>query len=287
MDSKGTAGWYDAYYYAHSCGPVYQRDNEWLQFFGGIADRIIRDFEPRTVLDAGCAMGFLVEALRAHRIEAFGIDLSEYAIQNVHPSVKPYCAVGSVTEPLDRIYDVIVCIEVVEHLSPHQADVAIENFCQHSKVVLFSSTPIDYKEVTHLNVQSPEYWAQLFAQHGFLRDLDIDATFVTPWAAYFRHRDGDLLHRVVQGYERKLWLLQKGNSDLRDLNRDLTREMRDQLLSRDQKIQTLDTQLTEMRNSEIWRLATILQRNRDRFAPKNSLRKRLLDKFVQSLLERG
>lgn len=287
MDSKGIATLYDAYYYAHSCGRAYQRDNEWLKFFGDMADRIIRDLEPRTVLDAGCAMGFLVEALRARGVEAFGIDVSEYAIQNVHPSVQPYCTVESVTEPLDRIYDVIACIEVVEHLPPHQADVAIENFCRHSKAVLFSSTPIDYKEVTHLNVQPPEHWAQLFAHHGFLRDLDMDASFVTPWAAYFRHGDSDPLHRVVRGYERKFWLLQKENSDLRDLNRDLTREMRDQLLSRDQKIQALDAQLAEMRGSESWRLATRLQRSQDRFAPKNSLRKRLLDKFVQSLLERG
>ena len=57
---------FDAGYYATDCGRPYQRRSEWwLEFFGAIADRIISDIAPTTVLDAGCAMGFLVEALRA------------------------------------------------------------------------------------------------------------------------------------------------------------------------------------------------------------------------------
>ena len=34
---------YDADYYAHGCGRPYQRDDEWLAFFGKIADRIVQD----------------------------------------------------------------------------------------------------------------------------------------------------------------------------------------------------------------------------------------------------
>ncbi len=72
---------FDAYYYAHDCGRPYQRDEGWLTFFDQIAKRIIEQFEPKTVLDAGCAWGFLVEAFRNRRVEAFGVDISDYAIQ--------------------------------------------------------------------------------------------------------------------------------------------------------------------------------------------------------------
>ena len=34
------------------------------EYFGNIADAIIRQLKPTSVLDAGCALGFLVEALR-------------------------------------------------------------------------------------------------------------------------------------------------------------------------------------------------------------------------------
>ncbi len=81
---------YDAYYYAHGCGRPYQRDAEWMAFFGTIADRIVEETAPRSALDAGCAMGFLVEQLRARDVEAFGIDISEYAISQAHPDVQPF-----------------------------------------------------------------------------------------------------------------------------------------------------------------------------------------------------
>jgi 2-polyprenyl-3-methyl-5-hydroxy-6-metoxy-1,4-benzoquinol methylase len=79
---------FDAYYYAHDCGRPYQRDEVWLAFFDHIAQRIIEQSEPKTALDAGCAWGFLVEAFRKRGVEAYGVDISEYAIQNVHPEIQ-------------------------------------------------------------------------------------------------------------------------------------------------------------------------------------------------------
>src|SRR5690242_6887663 len=83
MGSQAGATAYDAYYYATSCGRPYQRDDVWLRLFDVIADRIVRELRPQSVLDAGCAMGFLVEGLRRRGVEAFGFDISEYAIKNV------------------------------------------------------------------------------------------------------------------------------------------------------------------------------------------------------------
>ena len=99
---------YDEYYYAHDCGRPYQRDEGWLSFFGGIADRIVHDIAPRTALDAGCAMGFLVESLRDQGVEAYGLDVSDYALQRVREDIRPYCRLASVLDPLPQRYDLIV-----------------------------------------------------------------------------------------------------------------------------------------------------------------------------------
>jgi hypothetical protein len=196
---------YDAYYFARGCGRKYQRDDYWLAFFGDIAEQIVGQFNPKTVLDAGCALGFLVEALRSRGVEAFGVDVSTYAIEHVHESIRPYCEVKSVMEPLGRSYDLIVCIEVLEHLPPEAAHAAVANICAHTLDVLFSSSPDDYSEATHLNVQPVEYWARLFAEHGFFRDTEQEP-FVTPWSVRFR-KTGDPFPRIVGGYERRLWRL--------------------------------------------------------------------------------
>jgi len=70
----------------------------------------------------GCAKGFLVEALRDRRIDAFGIDVSEFAIGEVRPDVRPYCRVSLAVASFDGVYDLIVCIGVLEHMPEHEAD---------------------------------------------------------------------------------------------------------------------------------------------------------------------
>ncbi|MBI3491987.1 MAG: methyltransferase domain-containing protein, partial [Acidobacteria bacterium] len=105
---------YDAFYYRHCVGgDAYTRDRSWLAFNGGIADRIVADINPRRVLDAGCGLGMLVEKLREHGVEAEGMDVSEYVLGQMHPSVRPYCRFGSITEDLGGSYDLIVTIEVL------------------------------------------------------------------------------------------------------------------------------------------------------------------------------
>lgn len=224
MSSAQAGRLFDAHYYATGCGMPYGRDAAWLAFFGGVADRIVAEIGPASVLDAGCAIGLLVEQLRARGVDAEGVDISEYAIGQAHESVRGHVRAGSVAEPFGRRYDLIVCIEVLEHMPPSEAERAVANFCAHSDDVLFSSSPLDYREATHFNVRPPEHWAYLFAQHGFYRDVDFDAGFITPWAARFR-RSAEPPARVARDYERRFWLLWKENSDLRQL----ALEMRAQL----------------------------------------------------------
>jgi len=218
------AGAFDAFYYGHCCGQPYVRNETWLRFFGGIADRIVADIAPRRVLDAGCAMGFLVETLRDRGVEAFGVDLSDFAIEQVHPPVKPFCRVGSITDDLGGDYDLIVSIEVAEHMPTRAAEEAIANICAHTTDVLFSSSPVDYREPTHVNVHPPEYWAELFARQGFFRDVDYDATYILPWAARYRKR-AEPIHRLVREYERWHWQSLSAVNDARSYSIDLQKKL--------------------------------------------------------------
>jgi SAM-dependent methyltransferase len=197
---------FDAYYYANCCGDPYTRSEPLLRFFGGIADRLIADIAPKTVLDAGCAIGLLVEALRERGVDATGVDLSSYAIGQAGEGLRAYCRHGSIADEFPARYDLIVSLEVLEHMPAREADAAIANFCRHADDVVFSSSPLDYKEPTHINVHPPEYWAEAFARHGFYRDVDFDASYITPWAARFR-RSAEPLHRIVRNYERRFWEL--------------------------------------------------------------------------------
>lgn len=200
---------YNEQYYHNSCGPVpYEEPEHWTEFFGIVADRIIADFAPKTVLDAGCAMGYLVTALRDRGVEAYGIDISRYAISRVREDVKPFCVVGSLTDELPpelpKRFDLVTNIEVLEHLYAEEAVKAVHTLCGATDMVLFSSTPDDFTEATHVNVQQREYWARLFAQCGFFDDISYRPTYITSHAVCYR-RQPDIL-RQVEDYERLIRL---------------------------------------------------------------------------------
>lgn len=178
---------------------------EWAHIFEGIADRIVNDIHPKTVLDVGCAMGHLVAALRDRGIEAYGIDVSEYAISKVREDIKPYCRIASALEqlPMDlpSKYDLVVTIEVVEHLYEEDGIVFIDNICKYSDDIIFSSSPEDIYDITHLNVQQPEYWAKKFATNKFYKELEYDAGYIAPQANRFIKQDLQPV-RLVENYER-------------------------------------------------------------------------------------
>jgi SAM-dependent methyltransferase len=205
---------FDKYYFDHNCGTPYGQRQDWLNTYNRIADLIVRDIQPGTMLDAGCAYGYMIEVMRPRGVECWGIDVSEHAIQSVHPDARQYCRTASVLDPLPQKYDLITCFEVVEHMPPGQGEQAIANLCRYTDDILFCSSPVDFKEATHLNVQPVEYWAEQFAVQGFYRDVDLDASTIVSWAARYR-RSREPFHRVARSYERKFWQLLKENQDAR------------------------------------------------------------------------
>jgi SAM-dependent methyltransferase len=267
---------YDRHYFSHYCDAsktgklAYERNEHWLRFFGTIADHIVSDIKPRTVLDAGCAMGFLVEALRDRGVEAFGVDISDYAIEQVRSDIKPYCRQGSVTDPLSDRYDLIVSIEVLEHLPTEEAIHAVGNLCAATADFMFSSTPIDYQEITHLNVQPPEWWTEVFARQGFFRDVDYDpSTYLSPWAVRYR-RSSDTVARTVGGYERLAWRLRNENQALRQT----AHAQRDRFAQ-------MELELAAIQQSRSWRVLSAPKQFTKRLFPIDTTRGRWLRQLVR------
>ena len=271
--TQGSA--FDAWYYANCCGRPYARDEQWLRFFGTIADRIVADITKASVLDAGCAMGLLVEALRARGVDAEGLDISEYAIEKAEGPARGHCRVGSLTDDLGSRYDLIVCIEVLEHMQPADGQAALANICRHTDDVLFSSSPYDLAEATHVGVLPPEGWAELFAREGFLRDLDYDASYITPWAVRYRRRP-EAIPRIVREYERATARLAIERNELRQQVQTFDRQTQaeaaeapklreelaranESLLAAQQRIAVLDDTVKHMEQSFFWRLRQLFR----------------------------
>ena len=198
---------FNSEYYKSCCGQDYSDADYWQSFFGKIARQIVEDIHPKVVLDAGCAWGYLVGALRDLGVEAYGIDISQYAISKVRDDIKPFCFTGSLVDPLPAImpqwYDLITNIEILEHLHEEDSLVALNNICRYTDDIIFSSSPDDIVEQTHYNVQQAEYWSKNFAKEGFYKILDYKVDYIAPQAVRFSKQPFDVV-RIVENYERTL-----------------------------------------------------------------------------------
>lgn len=162
----------------------------YLEFHESIAKAVKTKLNPKKLLDVGCARGFLVSALRKQKINAFGIDISDYAIANALEESRPYCRIQSITESLGDRYELITCIEVMEHLPEEEAKRAIANICSHTDALLFSSSSnFMHPDQTHINQHLPEYWIDLFAHFGFELDKSFDASFISKDAMKFDRKN--------------------------------------------------------------------------------------------------
>lgn len=203
----------EAYYkhYSDTDEPYAWSSPGWRDFFTGVARRIVQSTGPtRSVLDVGCAKGLLVQAFLTVGVEdAQGFDISPSAIGDADPEVADRLRVGSATAPIEGRYDLITCIEVLEHMSPPDAATAIDHICAATDRAVISSTPGDFDEPTHVNVHPVADWAAEFAARGFYRRTDVDMSFLSPWAAYFE-KAPDLTQRdLVHRYESALWPLRE------------------------------------------------------------------------------
>lgn len=198
-------GLYTMEYYKSGCGTDYTKSDIWMPFFNNMAEKIVEKYSPATVLDIGCAFGYLVSALRNKGVQAYGIDISEYALSQADEKIKAYVKVMSALDDLPdefpKKYDLVVSIEMIEHLYEDDGLKVIKKMTEYSDMILLSSTDNDFAEPTHVNVQPKEYWCEKFAEHNYYRDLHIDLRYISPNAYLFQRNDSMTIKELVKMYE--------------------------------------------------------------------------------------
>lgn len=86
---------------------------------------IWKNFDVKHTLDVGCATGFVVEALRELNVDAWGTDISHYAIDRPAQGARGYLQWGDLMQGLpykDGEFELLTCLEVLEHMKPEMID---------------------------------------------------------------------------------------------------------------------------------------------------------------------
>jgi ubiquinone/menaquinone biosynthesis C-methylase UbiE len=161
----------------------YRYDGRWVP----IAEDIVRHFglEPGDrVLDVGCAKGFLVKDLMkaCPGLEAFGVDVSRYALMNCEKEVVGRLHLGSADDlpfpdnsfsaviSINTIHnlarpDAIRAVREVERLAPGRGFIQVDSYRTAAERELFMSWVLTAKFHDY-----PDGWLKLFAEAGYTGD---------------------------------------------------------------------------------------------------------------------
>jgi len=136
--------------------------------------------EGETILDFGCARGYVVKAFRQLGYSAYGVDISKWAIENADREVRSYLShiTGSTTLRTEYVgVDWVVAKDVLEHI-PSVTDTII-NLMSIARNGVFVVVPLsiedgspyvvaDYeKDVTHIHRLTLVSWVRLFMRPGW------------------------------------------------------------------------------------------------------------------------
>ncbi len=125
---------------------------------------------PRSVVDVGCGPGSWLEEFRSDGVDdVVGIE-GDWLDTSVLRIPEDRLKLHDLTIPLDleRRFDLALSLEVGEHLPASAAPVLVQTLTRLAPVVAFSAAAPLQGGTHHVNERWPEYWADLFAEHGFV-----------------------------------------------------------------------------------------------------------------------
>ncbi len=139
-------------------------------FFGPLCGIIVKHFSPHRVLDIGCAKGSMVNVFRELGVEAFGVDVSEYAIYSAPKSLRPYLYVVDLDKDSlpfeDGFFDFVTFFGSIEYLKNHQNAIAnlTRVMADGGSLLLTTIYRRPKGDSYRLNVHSKDFWLKEFGK---------------------------------------------------------------------------------------------------------------------------
>jgi ubiquinone/menaquinone biosynthesis C-methylase UbiE len=152
---------------------------------------LIRDvLQPVKALDLGCGPGALMHLLWELGVDCDGVDFAQSSRQLATPQVRDRISIGSTYDLIkpDGAYDLVICREVLEHLTVFQIKKTVENMVRLTTRLIYCTTRfhpgpsslVDFTtqfdvDPTHITLLNKEFLRLLFVMEGCRSRPDLEA----------------------------------------------------------------------------------------------------------------
>ncbi len=153
---------------------------------------LIRDvFQPKRVLDLGCGPGALMHLLWELGVDVDGIDFAESSRQLATPQVRGRITAGYVGDSTikpAKSYDLVICREVLEHLTVLQVKQTVANMARMTSKFIYVTTRfhpspanlLDFTtqfdvDPTHITLLNKDMLRLMFVLEGCRSRPDLEA----------------------------------------------------------------------------------------------------------------
>ncbi|HXD78103.1 MAG TPA: class I SAM-dependent methyltransferase [Puia sp.] len=140
-----------------------------LESPGIIVPYLMEKFQPRSVVDVGCGIGTFLAVFRQQGVQdVLGID-GKWVDRRQLMIPQEHFLEADLEKPIrpDRSFDLVLCLEVAEHLAPASADTIVDSLTGLGKRIVFSAATRQQGGQYHINEQEFSYWKKKFESKGY------------------------------------------------------------------------------------------------------------------------
>lgn len=156
-----------------------------------ICPLLVKWLNPASVLDVGCGAGAWCRVWMNNGIgDLLGVD-GDYVNRDSLLIPRENFGSHDLAQSFDagRKFDLVVSLEVAEHVPESSAATFVENLVRHGDCILFSAAVPGQGGEFHVNEQPLSYWRELFSRYGFecfdpIRPLVVKDFRIEPWYRY-------------------------------------------------------------------------------------------------------
>jgi len=155
---------------AYGKGFYRYRHERWLRSAREIVPLVLELVQPKLVIDVGCGIGTWLSVFKEYGVKDIsGID-GDWVDKKMLQIPEERFFLFDLKKPfrMGKQFDLVVSLEVAEHLPSECAETFVDSLVKLGPVVLFSAA-IPFQEGTrHTNEQWPDYWVKYFQDRGYV-----------------------------------------------------------------------------------------------------------------------